>query len=171
MRLFLISGKAGSGKNEVAQIIKDNLPKTVISSLSKYIKLFAIEMTTWNFNDEDNKPRTFLQTMGDELRNIDENFLTKRLYEDIKLYEKYYDNLVLSDVRLINEILYFKSKVELDVITIRINSSESKRELSNTEKVHLTETELDNYNFDYVIENDFNNTLNEKVVNILKGLK
>ena len=171
MRLFLISGKAGSGKNEVAEIIKEYLPKTVISSLSKYIKLFASEMTSWNYGDEESKPRTFLQTVGDELRDIDENFLTKRLLEDIKLYQNYYDNIILSDVRLINEITYFKEQRDLEVITIRINSTKSKRVLSDTEKSHLTETELDNYQFDYVIENEFNDSLKEKVINILKGLK
>lgn len=171
MRLFLISGKAGSGKNEVANIIYDNLPKTVISSLSKYIKLFATEMTTWQFNDENNKPRTFLQNIGDDLRNIDKNFLTKRLMEDIKLYKKYYDNVILSDVRLINEIEYFQDQPDLEVITIRVNSNEYKRNLTIEEKKHLTETELDNYQFDYVIENEFNVNLKEEVINILKGLK
>ena len=171
MRLFLISGKAGSGKNEVAGIIKEYLPKTVITSLSKYIKLFAIEMTEWKYDDENNKPRTFLQTMGDELRSIDQNFLTKRIYEDIDLYKKYYDNVVLSDVRLINELFYFKEKENIEVITIRVNSLESKRELSNEEKNHLTEIELDNYEFDYIIENDFNSDLKDKVISILKGLK
>lgn len=171
MRLFLISGKAGSGKNEVANIIHDNLPKTVVSSLSKYIKLFATEMTTWQFNDENNKPRTFLQNIGDDLRNIDKNFLTKRLMEDIKLYKKYYDNVILSDVRLINEIEYFQEQPDLEVITIRVNSNESKRNLTIEEKNHLTETELDNYQFDYVIENEFNVNLKEEVINILKGLK
>ena len=42
MRVFLISGKAGCGKNEVANIIKEELPNTVITAFSKYIKLFKL---------------------------------------------------------------------------------------------------------------------------------
>ena len=40
-KVFLIAGKAGCGKNEVANIIKEELPNTVITAFSKYIKLFA----------------------------------------------------------------------------------------------------------------------------------
>ena len=76
MNLFLISGKAGSGKNEVALIIKESLDKTIITSFSKYIKLFALELTDWDGRDFD-KPRQFLQEMGDKLRAIDEDFLTE----------------------------------------------------------------------------------------------
>lgn len=171
MRIFLISGKAGSGKNETAKIIEKNLENTIITSFSKYIKLFAVEMTNWDGN-EDSKPRTFLQAMGDTLRNIDKNFLTKRLMEDMKIYESYYDNVIISDVRLLNEINYFLDNAPYEVITIRINSSHSKRELNTTEKNHMTELELDNYDkFDFVIENNFDNELEEKIKIILEGLK
>ena len=78
MKVFLITGKAGCGKNEVANIIKRKLDKTVITGLSKYIKLFALELTNWDGNDN-NKPREFLQTMGDKLRACREDYLTKRL--------------------------------------------------------------------------------------------
>ena len=33
MKVFLIAGKAGSGKNEVANIIKDELSNTVITAI------------------------------------------------------------------------------------------------------------------------------------------
>ena len=171
MRIFLISGKAGSGKNETANVISDLLGNTVITSFSKYIKLFAMEMTDWDGN-EDNKPRTFLQEMGDTLRGIDENFLTKRVLEDIRVYGKYYDNVVISDVRLLNEIEYFKSNSIYDVITIRVNSVESRRKLAEEEKKHITELELDNYDgFDFVIDNNFDDDLEKKIKLFLEGLK
>lgn len=171
MKLFLITGKAGSGKNEVANIIKEELPNSVITSFSKYIKLFALEMTDWN-GDDQAKPREFLQNMGDELRAIDENFLTSRIYEDINIYKKYYDNLIISDVRLINEINYFKNKKDLEVITIRINCNNCKRNLTDNEKLHHTETELDNYQeYDYTINNEYNENLIKEVKEILKGMK
>ena len=170
MKVILISGKAGSGKDEVAKLLKMYLGNTVITKLAKYIKLFAAEMTDWD-GKEDDKPRTFLQEMGDNLRLLDKNFLTKRMVEDLKLYEKFYDYVIISDVRLVNEIEYIKANY-LNVVTIRVNAKESTRKLTEKEKEHITETELDNYNnFDYVIENDFKDDLKDEVKEIIGGIE
>lgn len=169
MKIFLVSGKAGSGKNEVAKIIKENLPKTVITSFSKYIKMFVQETTSWDGYDE-TKPRALLQETGDILRSIDSSFLTKRFLEDCTYYKLYYENIVVSDVRLLSEINYLKENSPYEVITIRVNGK-SKRNLTEEERHHHTETELDNYeNFDYIIENNFDEDLIFDVKNILKGL-
>ena len=172
MRVFLIAGKAGCGKDEVAKLIKSKVDNTIITGLSKYIKLFALELTNWDGNDN-NKPREFLQTMGDKLRACHEDYLTKRIYEDIEIYKREgISNVVISDVRLVNEINYFKGKEDLEVITIRVNCNSSKRCLTNNEKNHITEIELDNYNgFDYVIDNKFNDELEIQINNILEGMK
>lgn len=170
MKLFLIAGKAGSGKNEVADIIKKNLNNSIVTGFSKYIKLFALEFTNWDGRDF-NKPRAVLQSIGDTLRSVREDFLTKRIKEDLLVYQKLgIENVIVSDVRLINEIEYFKKEKDIEVITIRVNTKTSKRNLNESEKNHHTELELDNYNnFDYVIENNFNDNLEKDVIEILKG--
>ena len=172
MKVFLIAGKAGCGKDEVAKLIKSKLDNTIITGLSKYIKLFALELTNWDGNDN-NKPREFLQAMGDKLRACRKDYLTNRLYEDIEIYKREgISNVIISDVRLIDEIEYFKSKEELDVITIRVNSDTSMRELTDREKLHHTELALDNYNkFDYIIDNKFDDNLKIQVKEILEGMK
>ena len=111
--------------------------------------------------------------MGDVLRGVDINFMTERIYEDLKVYEhEGIENVVVSDVRLLNELNYFKDKKDIEVITIRVNSETSKRILNDEEKHHCTEIELDNYSdFDYVINNRFDNNLELDVKEILKGLK
>ena len=169
MKVFLIAGKAGSGKNEVAVKIKQLLPKTVITSISKYIKLFALEYTDLDGRDF-NKPRRFLQTMGDKIRRVDEYFFINRIKEDLKIYSLDYDNVIISDIRLIKEIEEFKKDSNNEIITIKVISSKSKRNLTQEEQNHITETELDNYNkFDYIIEN--NEELDNKLKEILKGMK
>jgi len=167
MNIYLIAGKAGSGKNYVANLLKEKLPSSIITSLSKYIKLFAIEMGLWDGNDN-NKPREFLQNTGDLMRAVDPNFLTKRLLEDIKIYEKLnITNVIVSDVRLINEIEYLTKNLD-NTITIRINSLDNKRKLTDKEKNHLTEIELDNYkNFDYILNN--NDEINKEIDKIIGG--
>lgn len=168
MKIILISGKAGSGKTSLAKRISELLPKTVITSFSKYIKLFALEMTDWKGNDSD-KPREFLQNMGDTLRSIDHNFMCNRLMEDMKVYEMYYDYVIISDVRLVNELEYFTNNNLYETYSIRINNNDNRRNLNNSEMNHITETDLDNYNiFNLIIDdNDIDNNIDE----IVEGLK
>ncbi len=168
MKIILISGKAGSGKTSLAKRISELLPKTVITSFSKYIKLFALEMTDWKGNDSD-KPREFLQNMGDTLRSIDHNFMCNRLMEDMKVYEMYYDYVIISDVRLVNELEYFTKNNLYETYSIRINNNDNRRNLNNSEMNHITETDLDNYNkFNLIIDdNDIDNNIDK----IVEGLK
>lgn len=171
MKVFLISGKSGSGKNEVANIIKKNLENSVITGFSKYIKLFALEFTDWDGRDI-TKPRAFLQTMGDTLRSIDENFLINRIIEDFKVYETKFDNVIISDVRLPHELEYIKNNSNYEVITIRVNSTKSMRDLKEFEKNHHTELELDDYQkFDFIINNNFDENLEKDVIKIIERMK
>ena len=172
MKIFLIAGKAGCGKNEVANIIKDTLGNTVVTAFSKYIKIFTLELTDWDGRDI-TKPREYLQNMGDKLRAIDENFLTKRILEDIEVYKREgINNVVISDVRLVHELEYFKNLKEFDVVAIRINCDSNVRKLTEVEKRHHTEIALDTYQgFDYVIYNDMSEKLEKEVKQILEGMK
>ena len=166
MNIYLITGKAGSGKDYLASMLKERLDNVVVTRLSKYIKIIAIELGLWDGN-EDNKPREFLQNTGDLMRAIDTNFLTKRILDDIKIYKELgIENVIISDVRLINEINYIKNS-NYNVITIRVNSDKSNRVLTDSEKHHITETELDNYtDFDYIVDRE---NLNNIVEEIVKG--
>ena len=170
MNIYLICGKAGSGKNEVANYLADNLDDAVITSFSKYIKQFALELTDWDGTDS-HKPREFLQKMGDTLRAIEPDFMTKRMKEDIQVYQSQgVKNVIISDVRLYHEVEYFKKIKKYNVITIRINSKVSKRVLTLEQKNHHTEVDLDNYkDFDYIIENAFDRSLYDEVDKILEG--
>ena len=171
MKVFLISGKAGSGKNEVANIIKKELGSTVITAFSKYIKLYALEFTDWDGRDI-TKPREFLQGMGDKLRSIDENFLTDRLIQDFDVYRETFENVIISDVRLPHEIEYIKENCNEDVYVVRVNSTKNKRNLNDKEKMHHTELDLDNYDkFDFIIENNFDETLVDNVKKVLEELR
>ena len=106
MRIFVIAGKSGSGKNTTAKLIKKYYDtkgqKTIITEFSKYLKMYAYEFL--GSYDESNKPRKFLQKLGDEVRKINNDFLINRLKEDIEVYKMFYDNVVICDARLINEI-------------------------------------------------------------------
>ena len=66
MKIYLVAGKSGSGKGEVAKIINEYYlslnQKPIITSFSKYIKMYAKEIIGWDGNEP--KPRKFLQDLG-----------------------------------------------------------------------------------------------------------
>lgn len=172
MKIFIIGGKSGCGKTKLAQMIKDFYDKqgkkSVITEFSKYIKLFAKEMVNWDYNEP--KPRKFLQDMGMFIRkNIDNNFLINRMKQDLLVYEKYYDNVIISDARFIDEIESIK-KDNPNTYTIHL-INEKENNLSNDEKNHISETSLDDYIADYNIEINSLEELQVEIENILEEVK
>lgn len=175
--IFIISGKAGTGKTTSANMIKDYLKSkgqnSVVTSYSKYIKMYAKEITTWDGNEEI-KPREILQELGGVIRHYlnKKDFFLKRLDEDIDLYKLFAKACVIDDARLPEEIEYFKRKYQRSVISVHIERPNFKTELSEREMTHETEQGLDNYSvYDYTIVND--GTLEDlriKVYAMTKGM-
>ena len=157
MRIFLIAGKAGSGKNEVAKLIKEyyiyKLEECAITSYSKYIKNFALELTNWD-GTESNKPRDFMQRLGDDMRKNDPNFLVSNMIKDITIYQKYVENVVISDVRMPNEIEEIKNSFE-NVYAFYIVNQFGSSKLTIEQQSHITEVALEDYpDFDYIIKKE-----------------
>lgn len=176
MKIFLIAGKARSGKFEVAKCMKQfynqNQKKTVITEYSKYIKMFAKEMTDWDGNRE-KKPRKFLQELGTFIRvNLKQpKFFINRMKEDIMVYEKFFDNIIVADVRFPEELEDIKKHYR-EVYTFYIINEHGDYDLTIEETNHETERALDNYNdFDYMIVNDNKENLKEKINEILENIE
>lgn len=174
MRIFLIAGKAGSGKNEVAKLIKEyyiyKLEECAITSFSKYIKNFALELTNWD-GSENNKPRDFMQHLGDVMRENDPNYLVSNMIKDITIYQKYVENVVISDVRMPNEIEEIKNSFD-NVYAFYIVNQFGSSKLTIEQQSHITEVALEDYpDFDYIIANDDLSKLKEKVFAILDKVK
>ena len=166
-KIYLISGKARSGKNEVSKIIEEyfNDKKCITISFGYYIKDYAKRISDWD-GSEDSKPRDLLQNIGIELikNKIDNKLFIKRIIEDIEVFSYFYDVIIVSDVRLKDELETLKNKYK-NSISIRIIRNKDNN-LTKEQKEHLTEVDLDNYDdFDYIIENS--NNLKEKVEEII----
>jgi len=173
MRIFLVAGKAGSGKGEVAKLIKEyyiyKLENCIITEYSKYLKSFAKELTDWDGNSN-TKPRKLLQELGDTIRSIDNKYFINNMIEDLKVYEKLTNNVVIADVRLPEEIEDIKLNFD-NVYAICVENQFSQSKLSIEEQSHLTETALEGYSeFDYILPNDDLNTLKNKVFKYLEEL-
>lgn len=175
MKVYVIAGKAGCGKNTSANYIKkyyESIGKKVaITEFSKYLKLFAFEVENWDGRRE-TKPRTFLQNVGSLIRHelFSEDFLIDRLLEDMKVYEKLVDVLIIADARFPKEIN--KIKNESNATSIRIINSFNDYELKGNENKHETENSLEGYDkFDFVINNETFEQLENDMINIVKKVE
>lgn len=174
MKIILISGRANSGKTKLGEYIvkyaKIKNLRAIQTEYSKYLKLYAKEIIGYDGSRE-NKPRKFLQDLGSFIREDlkKKHFFTDRMLEDFKVYEKFADIVVISDVRLKEEIEDIK-KSGYEVITIRVNNQHSAYNLTEEEKNHITETSLLNYpDFDYTIENKNLNDLESFAKKLVEG--
>ena len=99
----------------------------------------------------------------------DPHFFTRRMLEDFRIYEKYADIVVISDVRLIPEIEDIKAKYQ-DVMAIQVKGEQNSY-LTKKQQSHITERELVNYPyFDKIIENTNQTQLNQSAKEIVKEL-
>jgi len=174
--IFLVAGKARSGKSTVGEIIKDEYinddKRVIVSPITKYLKKYIEEITGEEI-DEFNKPRELLQKLSSVVIKSElgmEDFFVNRLIEDLKIYSYFFDIIVIPDVRFESEIQIVKSNFN-KVISIGVVRENYKSDLTIEEQNDVTETSLDNYNsYDYKIINDNKSDLYLKVINILKNI-
>ena len=157
-KIYVLSGKAGNGKNKVASYIgsiyEKSAKKTINLSYASYLKEYAKNILGWDGNEE-TKPREFLQQVGVELikNKINSRMLIDRIVEDIKVYSCFYDVITISDARFPEEIETIRSNFN-NVVVIHIHGLEDKNNLTELEKKHATEISLDNYSdYDYDVDN------------------
>lgn len=170
-KIFIISGKARSGKTETAKIIENYYKekKCITISFAYYLKDYIKRITSWDGN-ENTKPRELLQKLGIELikNNIDDKLLINRVLQDIEVFSYFYDIIIISDARLIDEIESIKNSYP-NSVSLRITNKNSNN-LTEEQKNHITETGLDNYNkFDYLVNNDYYD-LKKEIENILRSV-
>lgn len=176
--IILIAGKARSGKNTVSKILESEFIKekkeVIISPYTKYLKEYIHNITDWNIEDENNKPRDLLQKLSSELIKGKlglENIFINRQIEDIKIYSYFKDVIIINDVRFPKEIDTIKN-VFTNVVSIQVKRSNYISGLTKEQLQDVTETSLDNYNnFDYIIENDDIELLKEDTINIFKSIQ
>ena len=171
MKIYMIAGKARQGKDTVASMIekiyKEKNKKIVNLQYSLYIKEYAKVITGWDGREE-TKPRALLQELGTDIirKKIDSLFFVKRIIGDIKVYSYYFDVITVSDVRTKVELDYPKQNFD-DVIAIKVERPNYDNGLTEEEKKHFTEIDLDDYDkFDYTIVND--GTLEDLEVKVRK---
>lgn len=173
-KIYIICGKARHGKDTIAEMIKhyylENHYDILNLQYSSYIKDYAKKISNWD-GSEETKPRELLQQLGTNIirEKIDELFFVKKLIDDIKVYSYFFDVLTISEARFKIEVDTPKQNFD-DVVVIHVIRPNFDNGLTEEQKRHRTEIDLDDYeNYDYTIANDGNlEELEEKVIEILK---
>lgn len=166
-KIVVISGKQFSGKDTVANILRDILGDFILAPLAQAIKLEFGEKKNLTLKEiEMNKPlyRAELIELGNKRRAEDQKYWIKRV-----LSRK--ENIIVPDIRLSYELETFKKN---EAVTIRVESGRDERAKRGklVSEDDSTETDLDNVKgWDYVIQNNGTvEQLRKKVLKIAKEI-
>jgi hypothetical protein len=188
--IYLISGKKSSGKDTICSYINK---KTLFPVLSfarpiKEITKHILKIPNYFFDQECKEKklikihkyskrssldehqfdpeiytsisvRSIMQDIGQYFRDVySKDFWIETLINSVK--KENLNSFIISDVRYNNEITKIKESFN-DVISIRVERPSVQ---PNQYSKHLSEVELDNYPFDYVINN--NGTLEDLYIKL-----
>lgn len=162
--IILIAGSAQAGKDTTAIMLKNRLNKALHINFADYLKFICEKYFNWN-GIKDVDGRQILQHVGTSIvRSEDPLFWVRTVDNFIKIFKRHFDYFIVSDARFPNEIEFFENKYYDKVITIKIIRPNFDNGLTEEQKMHESETALNNFVFDYTIFNDSDlSSLNLKV--------
>ncbi|WP_291566739.1 MULTISPECIES: hypothetical protein [unclassified Clostridium] len=185
-KIILISGKARHGKDQTAIMLKEQLElegkKVLTVAYGDYLKYICIKYFGWN-GQKDEEGRELLQYVGTDLVRIKlnkPNFWVNQVKDLINAIGELFDYILITDCRFKNEVEVIKRAFRPKAVSLRVNRPNFISKLTKEQKQHASETELDNYNFDYYIENNGTlgdlkckaiETLNEIKVNDIRNIE
>lgn len=155
--VILLSGKSGSGKDFVANIMKEKLEqkgnKVLVTHYADLLKYILKTFFDWD-GQKDEHGRHLLQYVGtDVIRRQNPNYWIDFVKDIIIMFSNNWDYILIPDARFPNEITrMFCSNFR--TISIRITRLNYISKLTDEQQQHESETALDSYSFDYYMTND-----------------
>ena len=154
MEIILISGKAMSGKDTSAIMIKEQLEakdkKVLIAHYADAVKFICTKYFDWDGN-KDEKGRTILQRIGtDVVRTQEPDYWVGFVKSVLELFPDEWDYVLIPDCRFANEVESFK-RDGWPTKSVRITRTNFESSLTEEQKNHISETALDYYEFDYYV--------------------
>ncbi len=173
MRIVVVSGKAGSGKDTSAVIMADILRKAgkrvLITHYADLLKYICRQFFGWNgHKDEDG--RHLLQYVGtDVIRKVDPDFWVGFLRDVLFFFEDKWDYVLIPDLRFPNELSVLRD-AGFETIHVRVLRDGADNGLTEKQKEHLSETALDNCLPDLTLRNDEDiPALQTKIAALIEG--
>lgn len=154
--IILIGGKARSGKNYIGDLISKNLINRGYSTkelaFADYLKYLCTQYFGYD-GTKTEEMRTLLQRQGDIYREYNKDIFVNAIIDTIAGFCGKYDYIIITDTRFINEIKGMFRKFGALVRTLRVERNGFENDLSKIQREHTSETQLDDYNFDFFIKN------------------
>ena len=157
MKVVCISGKAGSGKDEVAQAMKETFEgygeNVLVVHFADLLKFICEKFFDWDGKKGENG-RALLQYVGtNKIRSKSPDFWVDFIANMLEMFDGEWDYVLIPDCRFPNEfeVLAFYG---LDVNLVRVNRPVYMSHLTDIQQEHPSETALDDYPWDWVIKND-----------------
>lgn len=157
-KIILISGKSESGKDTLALYLKEQLEnkgqRVAVDRFAKFIKGYLKDYYGWDGISKDKHWREKIQLLGTDKIKEQLNyksFHARRLAEDFQIVTDDFDYMIVSDTRFRDEIHTMKAMFPDECISVRVNRYDHKNKLTEEQRKHKSECDLDNFKFDYVI--------------------
>ena len=155
MKVILISAKAQHGKDTSALILKEiyeaKNKRVLITHYADLLKYICRTFFNWN-GEKDDYGRTLLQQVGTNTVCAKQpDFWVDFIISILNLFNESWDIVIIPDCRFVNEIE--KMRANFDTTLIRIVRPDFDNGLSEIQKQHLSETALDNFEFDHIVYN------------------
>lgn len=166
-----LAGQLRSGKDTVADLIQEQQEFTVLrfaDGITEIIEKYFPEANRIG------KPRQHYQVIGQSLRQLDQGVWIKHLHKQVQQLSQH-ENLLITDVRQVNESIYCKSNGFTLIKVIADEEVRAQRAIAASDVfdpaafLHETEITVNSLSADYVIEN--NGSLDELAESVSKILK
>ena len=151
--IYLIGGKAQNGKDTLAINMKNYWEsrgyKVLILHFADYVKFLCRSYFGWD-GTKSEQGRYILQHIGtDVIRAKFPDFWRNAVRDLIQVMETEYDYYIVPDTRFFNELnMTVDGMLRKTVRVIRLNFESP---LTLEQQNHISETELDNAHFDWVV--------------------
>lgn len=177
MKIICISGKAQNGKDTTAKLLEEALTvkgsKVLIAHFGDLVKYVCKTFFGWD-GKKDEAGRTLLQYVGtDKIRAVSPNYWVNFIVSILNIFRDEWDYVLLPDCRFPNEYEIFE-RYDIDAILLRVIRPNFISPLTPEQQKHLSETALDNYQYDATIINggtlkDLKEVVDKFVSTTLKG--
>lgn len=156
MKICCISAKARHGKDTAAELIKEHLEyrgqRVLITHFADLLKFICVKYFNWDGN-KDERGRTLLQYIGTDVVGAQNPaFWAEFIVSILTMFKKDWDYVLIPDCRYPVEVATVERA--FDTTVLRVERPGFDNGLTQEQKNHPSEVDMDNYRFDHILYND-----------------
>ncbi len=156
MKVCCISAKARHGKDTAAELLKEHLEyrgqRVLITHYADLLKFICSKFFGWN-GEKDEAGRSLLQYIGTDVVGAkNPAYWADFIISILKMFDGTWDYVLIPDCRYPVEVTTMKDNFE--TIVLRVERPDFDNGLTEAQKSHPSEVDMDNYDFDFALLNN-----------------